>query len=311
MSRIARRNIVTPEGGFFHVLNRVAGSPKWLPFRNPGIRRHLLARLRKCLNFSCIQAASFTLMGNHFHLIVFVEKFRKLGRAELERFARRRWGRGWKIRTRYWSNQRWEQFNRDLFSLDVFMRDFQGPFAAWFNRTYKRRGHFWADRYKCIALDDYQALQECLFYVELNPVRAGLVRQPQEWKEGSAYLRWTGRGRFLLSLQKIFPQVPRDELMSYYQSELLYRGARPGDAITRCDDLIRPLNGECRNRHPGLYLQRMRFFVDGLIIGGAEPISSRLQTFRRLEIYKRRQRPINQLGGLLYSLRPQRSHARV
>ncbi len=311
MSRPARSSVLSSEGGFYHVLNRVAGFPGWYPFSKEPVRREWLRRLRRSLAMSCIQAAAFTLMGNHFHLIVFVEKFRKLAREELEQFAQLRWGRFWKLRTRLWSEQRWETFNRDLFELKVFMRDFQGPFASWFNRTFRRRGHLWGDRYKSLTLKDFEAMQETLYYIELNPVRAGLVELPEDWKAGSAYLRHSRQDGFLMPLERLFPELrnERRRLRTHYRSEMLHRGINP----TRQEHVAIParlLAGERPRglRQPGVYLSRLRFFSDGLVLGAAAAIADQLRKLHSAGVYKRRREPVPQLDALFFTLRKQRQN---
>ena len=43
------------------------------------------------------------------------------------------------------------------------------------------RGHLWQSRFASFAMDE-QWLVACARYVELNPVRAGLVRRPEDWR---------------------------------------------------------------------------------------------------------------------------------
>jgi putative transposase len=47
------------------------------------------------------------------------------------------------------------------------------------------RGHLWQGRFASFPLDEAH-LYACLRYVELNPVRAGLVARPEEWRWSSA-----------------------------------------------------------------------------------------------------------------------------
>jgi len=267
--------------------------------------------LRYCLRISCVRCAGQMLMGNHYHLVVHVPEFRALSRRELLPYAQARWGRRWKRRTRNWTDQRWLQFNHDIFSLDVFMKDLQGPFASWFNRSFDRRGHLWAQRYNCIKLEDLRAVQECLFYIELNPVRAGLCERPEEWKESSAYLRWLGRDRYLMDLEQIFPEIGKNQLYAHYRSGLLYRGLKPSREKQHAMDpeIIRV--EEARGfAQPGLYLKRLRFLSDGLILGTADGIRDHLDRLRASGVYKRRRNPVPQLEGLFFTLREQRSHSR-
>jgi hypothetical protein len=63
------------------------------------------------------------------------------------------------------------------------MRNIQSAFARWYNQTYDRRGRFWGGRFKSVYLQDSNAVLDCMLYVDLNPVRAGLVERPEDWKK--------------------------------------------------------------------------------------------------------------------------------
>jgi putative transposase len=50
-----------------------------------------------------------------------------------------------------------------------------------FNRAYRRTGTLWEGRYRATLIDSERYLLACYRYVELNPVRAGLVRRPEDY----------------------------------------------------------------------------------------------------------------------------------
>ena len=62
------------------------------------------------------------------------------------------------------------------------MQTVQGRFAEDYNRRKKRHGAFWSDRYHATMIDGGDHLWACLKYIELNMVRAGVVRHPREWE---------------------------------------------------------------------------------------------------------------------------------
>jgi REP element-mobilizing transposase RayT len=67
---------------------------------------------------------------------------------------------------------------------DVIARSMQlvaGRTAQEFNRRKTRKGAFWEDRYHATAIDTNEHLLRCLVYIDLNMVRAGVVRHPQDW----------------------------------------------------------------------------------------------------------------------------------
>lgn len=119
-----------------------------------------------------------------------MEAFRELTRSELVAKAKQLYGHRFGINTCLWDDSNWEWFNKKLFDVSALMQQINGSYATWFNRKYDRRGPLWSDRFKNPELLDLNAVQECLFYIELNSLRAGLVKQPEKWKFGSARLRF-------------------------------------------------------------------------------------------------------------------------
>jgi len=117
MARVPRKSVVSRKGGFFSIVNRIADYIGEYPLQRPEVTREFIRRLKYALARSCIHCPEFCLMGNHFHLVLFVEEFRVLSRCKLERLARARWGKRWKLHTRFWSDKRWEKFNQEVFDL--------------------------------------------------------------------------------------------------------------------------------------------------------------------------------------------------
>ena len=54
-------------------------------------------------------------------------------------------------------------------------------YVQYFNYTYQRSGTLWEGRYKSSAVDTEQYLLVCYRYIELNPVRAGMVADPADY----------------------------------------------------------------------------------------------------------------------------------
>lgn len=65
-------------------------------------------------------------------------------------------------------------------------------YVRYFNDTQKRTGTLWEGRYKSTLIQTDRYLLACMAYIDLNPVRAGLVAQPQDypWSSHSHYLGW-------------------------------------------------------------------------------------------------------------------------
>ncbi|MCG8694799.1 MAG: transposase [Minwuiales bacterium] len=69
------------------------------------------------------------------------------------------------------------------------------------------RGHLWQERFNSFPMDeDY--LIAAARYVELNPVRAGLVRRPRDWRWSSARAHLRGRDDSLVEVAPLLERIP-------------------------------------------------------------------------------------------------------
>jgi putative transposase len=53
-----------------------------------------------------------------------------------------------------------------------------------YNQRKQRKGAFWEDRYHATAIQTGRHLAQCIVYIDLNMVRAGVVKHPSEWPHG-------------------------------------------------------------------------------------------------------------------------------
>ncbi len=73
-------------------------------------------------------------------------------------------------------------------------------YAKAFNKRYNRSGTLFEGRYKSILIDQDAYLLHICRYIHANPVKASLVKKPEEWPF-SNYLEWIGkRGGTLVDL---------------------------------------------------------------------------------------------------------------
>lgn len=66
-------------------------------------------------------------------------------------------------------------------------------YVQYFNHVYQRTGTLWEGRYKATLIDSEAYLLTCYRYIELNPVRAGLVSHPREYPWSSYRLHGEGK----------------------------------------------------------------------------------------------------------------------
>ena len=78
-----------------------------------------------------------------------------------------------------------ERFTRRMHDLSEFMQGFLQRYTQWHNGKHKRKGHLWEDRFKSVIVEDGVAAKTMAAYIDLNPVRAGMVENPEEYRWSS------------------------------------------------------------------------------------------------------------------------------
>lgn len=72
-------------------------------------------------------------------------------------------------------------------NISMFMQLLQSRTAQEYNTRKNRKGAFWEDRYHATAIDSDVYLMNCITYINMNMVRAGVVKHPIEWKESGYF----------------------------------------------------------------------------------------------------------------------------
>ena len=84
--------------------------------------------------------------------------------------------------------------------LAKFMQCITQSYAKWFNLKYNKVGHLWQGRFKSMLIEKDNYFLDCVYYVEANPVRAGIVTSPLDYAWSSYKERVFGDKKGLLNL---------------------------------------------------------------------------------------------------------------
>ena len=95
--------------------------------------------------------------------------------------------------------------------LSRIMQNLSFRYTRWMNWRQKRSGHLFQGRYKAVLVDADPYLEELIRYVHLNPVRAGIVKEPEDYP-------WSGH-RAYLGLEMI-PWLTTDWVLSQFSKRL-------------------------------------------------------------------------------------------
>ena len=130
MPRMGRLHV---DGGCYHVMGR--GIERREIFYTDADKQDFIHRLGKCLETTGISCYAWSVMPNHYHLLL-------------------------KVSTR---------------PLSDLMRKLLSGFAIGHNRRHNRVGYVFQNRFKSILCDEDEYLLQLIRYIHLNPVKAGLI----------------------------------------------------------------------------------------------------------------------------------------
>ena len=155
--------------------------------------------MRMIEKFTGCRVLSYCVMSNHFHLLLEVppmpngglpdEMF--LGRLGVLYSKARVEAVGESLRTAREAGDDAEaarivgQYSYRMHDLSEFMKALLQRFSHWFNRTHGRTGRLWEQRFKSVLVEDGVAARTMAAYIDLNPVRAGLCKDPADYRWSS------------------------------------------------------------------------------------------------------------------------------
>ncbi|MFT6620102.1 MAG: REP element-mobilizing transposase RayT, partial [Limisphaerales bacterium] len=142
--------------------------------------------------FCGVEIVTYCVMSNHFHVLVRVPETVSCSDAELVGKARRFYGKKSPlVQTMEKHFEKHGVVPEDLREslmarmgdVSIFMKEVKQRFSKWYNKQTNRFGTMWAERFKSVLVqDNVDTLSTVAMYVDLNPVRAGLVADPKEYR---------------------------------------------------------------------------------------------------------------------------------
>ena len=160
--------------------------------------------MRMTENFSGCRVLSYCVMSNHFHILLEVppmpegglsdaELLKRLGVFYGEAFVKSVADELVAARTEGGvvggNPERVAEihgrFTKRMHDLSDFMKTLLQRFTRWFNRTHQRTGTLWEERFKSVLVESGTAARTMAAYIDLNPVRAGMVEDPADYRWSS------------------------------------------------------------------------------------------------------------------------------
>ncbi len=182
----------------YHCISRVVD--RRFAFGNAE-REHFRMFMRMQENFSGCRILSYCIMSNHFHVLLEVPPMAAGGLTDeglLHRLASL-YNEAFvatvadEIATAREAGDEvgaagiHERYTYRMHDLSEFMKTLLQRFTRWFNRKHNRSGTLWEERFKSVIVESGVAARTVAAYIDLNPVRGGMVADP-------AGYRWSSYG---------------------------------------------------------------------------------------------------------------------
>lgn len=243
-----------------------------------------------------VQVVTYTLLSNHFHVLIRIPQQQAVSDQELlrrysvlyPRPSRFQLARLAVIQSVLNSNGpeaiKWRRRQLLLMGdVSQFMKLLKQRFSIWYNKTHRRFGPLWSDRFNSVLVEPRENVVRAIAaYIDLNCVRAGLVTDPMRYRfcgyaeavsgnrcaqEGVCFVTGASRWREAQAHYReiIFGTgvVPREGAASIppadFEQVMAEGGSIPLSTVLRC---------------------RIRYFNDGLVLGSRAFVELHLSRYR-------------------------------
>lgn len=104
-------------------------------------------------------------------------------------------------------------------------------YVQFFNSTYRRTGTLWEGRYRASVVDSERYLLTCMRYIEMNPVRAGMVEHPRDYPWSSHRANAQGVPDPLVTAHELYCRLGRSLMERQQAYRELFRLQLPATDV--------------------------------------------------------------------------------
>ena len=269
----------------YHCMTRTVNGELLFKDREKEVLRKMI---RQISDFCGVEVLTYCIMSNHFHVLVRVPN----GGAVSDRELMRRYKVLYPKPTKYQETSaklieaellaggdEADAIRRRLLArmsdVSEFMKAVKQRFSVWYNRSHQRYGTLWAERFKSVLVEGQgNPLQTMAAYIDLNPVRAGIVKDPKDYRFCGYAEAVAGAMDAKQGLVQIWGDHGAQRIDSALRAHRsLIFGKRASDSglpeMTR-QQALKVLDADGQLPRSAMLRCRVRYFTDGAILGSAE-----------------------------------------
>lgn len=180
---------------YHHCLSRIVGREFLLKEKE---KTYFVVLMRRLEAFHGCRILTYCVMSNHFHLLLEMPDpavSKDLGKDEIRRRIQILYGdvaaetfsreidQAVDADDQIEAKRILDRFRCQMGDLSVYMKQLKQRFSVWYNHRRDRKGTLWEERYKSVLIEnDMSALTVVAAYIDLNPLRAGMVQKVEEYQ---------------------------------------------------------------------------------------------------------------------------------
>jgi len=288
-----RRLKISGTDATYHCMTRTVNRERLFGDREKEVMRKMLWQVA---DFCGVEVLTYCIMSNHFHVLVRVPCLTEVSDQELLRRHKALYPKPTKYQSASISVMEKEllaggeeavKIRKQLLSrmgdISEFMKAVKQRFSVWYNKSHGRCGTLWAERFKSVLVEgEGNALQTMAAYIDLNPVRAGLVEDPKDYRFCGYAEAVATAGKARNGIENIWSDHSGCPMQAH--RELIF-GTRAADttvnAISRDRALKMLEKSDTVLPRATLLRCRVRYFTDGAILGSKEYVRSFADVWQR------------------------------
>ena len=295
-----RKRVKVASGAYYHLVSRCALKQFLLEEEE---KRVFVGMLRRVADFSGVEVLTHCVMSNHFHILVRVPAPEAVTEGELLSRVAILYGdaRAKDMQSRWESYRKSKRtdlveseqalLRKRMNDITPFMKTLKQRFTVWYAAHHKdHEGTLWQSRFSSTLVEGGGSLAAVAAYIDLNPVRAGIVSDPKDY----VFSGYGAAARGDIDARKGLSGVYGDTSASYEKVLKAYRGLLYAEGAADLDpaEVCKVLADREKPSLPQLLRSKIRAMSHGLAIGSKAFTAGIFESHRYAFSENRRRPPL-------------------
>lgn len=295
-----RKPRIKSEGeSYYHIVSRCALKNYLL---NGNDKSMFVRMMRKIAFFSGVEVINYCVMDNHFHILVHVPDdpepteevlikrigvlYGDLHAADLQEH--------WKVlrKSKQFKTLEEEQFvfKRRMGDITPFVQNLKQRFSTWYRANHGRlTGTIWEGRfYSTLVEGSIETLSTISAYIDLNPVRAGIVSDPKDYKWSGYASAIKGDSTAMEGITHIYDKTASHTAFTTYAKDYRMKLYVDGRDVIEPEKVQEVIDKKGELPLSVILRCKIRYFSYGAIIGSKEFVDDQFEKHRNLFSPKRK-----------------------